>query len=86
MNRFENAQNIWHGGASNPRAVARRLVDAIDEACEGVGSAGAKDTAVQMILDHLCYLCGLPQPSLSLSDGEWWDDILADVDNKVGHI
>jgi hypothetical protein len=26
-----------------------------------------------MILDHLCFLCGLPQPSMDLSVPEWLD-------------
>lgn len=72
--RHNDAIQIWHGGASNPRAVARALVRAIDEATEeGNGSAGAKDPAVQMILDHLCHLCGLPQPSLSAGLFLEWD-------------
>lgn len=71
-NRFKNADHIWNGGASNPRAVARALVNAIDEAVEeGGGTAGAKDGAVQMILDHLCFLCGLPQPSIEVGFADW---------------
>jgi hypothetical protein len=70
-NRFNNANAIWNGGASNPRAVARALVEAIDDATtEGRGSDGAADPAVQMILDQLCFLCGLPQPSMAMA----WDD------------
>lgn len=76
-NRFDNADAIWNGGASNPRGVARSLVEAIDDAVtENGGSAGAKDPAVQMILDHLCFLCGLPQPSLDSSmTPERWEAI-----------
>lgn len=70
-NRFDNADAIWNGGASNPRGVARSLVEAIDAVTENGGSAGAKDPAVQMILDHLCFLCGLPQPSLVIGGSEW---------------
>lgn len=82
INRFKNADQIWHVGASNPRAVARALVEAIDEAVtEGHGSDSAKDPAVQMILDHLCFLCGLPQPALSMSFQEW-DAILASVEAR----
>lgn len=70
--RHKNAFEIWNHGASNPRGVARALVEAIDEAVEdNGGSAGAADPAVQMILDHLCFLCGLPQPSLAMGMGEW---------------
>lgn len=71
-NRFYNADAIWNGGASNPRGVARALVEAIDEAVEeGGGSKAAADPAVQMILDHLCFLCGLPQPSLDMGYERW---------------
>lgn len=78
--RHKAASEIWHNGASNPRAVARALVTAIDEACEeGRGSAGSKDPAVQMILDHLCFLCGLPQPSLSMELFAW-DEIVRTVE------
>ena len=68
--RHKNAWLIWNGGASNPRAVARALVTAVDEATEN-GSDGAKDAAVQMIMDHLCFLCDLPQPSLDMQATEW---------------
>ena len=81
-NRFYNADAIWNGGASNPRAVARALVEAIDEAVEeGKGSKAAADPAVQMIIDHLCFLCGLPQPSLDMSP-ERWDAIQAEVEKR----
>ena len=81
-NRFYNADAIWNGGASNPRAVARALVEAIDEAVEeGKGSKAAADPAVQMIIDHLCFLCGLPQPGLELAPGEW-DAIQAEVEKR----
>jgi hypothetical protein len=81
-NRFYNADAIWNGGASNPRGVARSLVEAIDEAVEEKkGSAGAKDAAVAMIIDHLCFLCGLPQPSMDMSP-EQWDAIQAEVEKR----
>ena len=81
-NRFYNADAIWNGGASNPRAVARALVEAIDEAVEEKkGSAGAKDAACQMIADHLCFLLGLPQPSMDMSP-EQWDAIQAEVEKR----
>lgn len=83
-NRFDNAYEIWHNGASNPRGVARSLVEAIDEAVEeGRGSAAAADPAVQMIMDHLCFLCGLPQPSLDSSmTPERWEAIEKAVDER----
>jgi hypothetical protein len=71
MKRFKDAYHIYYNGASNPRAVARALVSAIDEVTEQAGSDAAADPAVQMILDHLCFLCGLPQPSLSMSYENW---------------
>lgn len=80
--RFYNAWHIWEGGACNPRAVARALVEAIDEAVEkGNGSDAACDPAVQMITDHLCFLVGLPQPSLDMSP-EQWDEIYNSVKEK----
>jgi hypothetical protein len=66
VKRFKEAHQIWHGGASNPRAVARALVNAIDEA-----AGDNQDPAVQMILDHLCFLCDMPQPSLTMSYENW---------------
>lgn len=79
--RFEDADLIWNGGASNPRAVARALVRAIDES-SNEGCDERNDPAVQMILDHLCFLCGLPQPSFSV---EWknWDNVERTVAEKV---
>lgn len=77
-NRFNNAYEIWHNGASNPRGVARALVEAIDEAvAENGGSAGASDPAVQMIMDQLSFLVGLPQPSLTMTPREWLKVIYA---------
>lgn len=67
MKRYKDAIDIWEHGACNPRGVARALVAAIDEA----GQDARNDPAVQMILDHLCFLCGLPQPSLDMMDGAW---------------
>lgn len=79
-NRFDNAYEIWHNGASNPRGVARSLVEAIDEAVEeGRGSAAAADPAVQMILDQLCWLCGLPQPCM-VNGGYIWMDVKEGVE------
>lgn len=71
--RHKDAFEIWNHGASNPRGVARALVRAIDAAAEeGQGTDGARnDPAVQMIIDHLAFLCGLPQPSLDMSPEQW---------------
>lgn len=80
--RWKNAHQIWHGGACNPRAIARALVEAIDEATEeGGGSDGAKDPAVQMILDQLAFIVGLPLPSLAMS-GEDWALVMKCVEEK----
>ena len=80
--RFKNADAIWNGGACNPRGVARTLVEAVDEAViEGGGSAAAADPAVQMILDQLCFLCGLPQPSLDMPT-EHWVMIMDEVEKR----
>jgi len=67
MNRYQDAIDIWEHGACNPRGVARALVGAIDDA----GQDARDDPAVQMILDHLCFLCGLPQPSLDMEPEAW---------------
>ncbi len=80
--RFNNAYEIWNNGASNPRAVARALVEAIDDAVtENGGSAGAADPAVQMIMDQLSFLVGLPQPSLTMPL-EQWDKIMTTVEKR----
>ena len=57
--RFYDAYLIWNGGASNPRAVARAMVEAIDTASN---EGKVEDAAVHLILDHLCFLCFLCQP------------------------
>ena len=70
--RHDNAVHAWYGGSSNPRAIARALTEAIDEAViEGKGTAAAKDPACQVLLDTLCFLCGLPQPSIAMETLEW---------------
>lgn len=78
--RFRNAFNIWNGGACNLRAIARTLVEAIDEAIADTGDA--EDPAVQMITDHLCIPVGLPQPSLDMSP-EQWDEIYNAVKERA---
>lgn len=81
--RFRNAFNIWNGGACSLRAIARALTQAIDEAVvEGGGFDSANDPAVQMITDHLCFIVGLPQPSLDMSP-EQWDEIYNAVKEKA---
>jgi len=46
----------------NPRAIARLLVEAVDAACEGTGSDGAKgDSAVYLVMDKLASLGLYPQ-------------------------
>jgi hypothetical protein len=67
--RFKNAYEIWSVGASNPVGVTNALLDAMREARDEGGDP-SNDAAVQVILDHLCFLCGLPQPSLCMED---WD-------------
>jgi hypothetical protein len=81
--RFSSAAEIWGVGACNPRGIARALVAAIDEACEGVGSDGANDPAVHLILDHLCFIVGLPQPTLAMSCSDL-NLILDAVKEKAG--
>lgn len=70
--RFKNADEIWHVGASNPTGVVSALLDAMKEARDE-GHDPRLDPAVQMILDHLCFLCCLDQPSIRM--GERWDYI-----------
>ena len=74
--RFKNAYEIWHMGASNPVGVTNALLDAMREARdEGVDPSN--DPAVQMILDHLCFLCNMPQPSFLMEN---WDRICSAVE------
>ncbi len=67
--RFKNAYMIWTGGASNPVGVTNALLDAMKEARDEGGDI-SQDPAVQVILDQLCFLCNMPQPSLYMED---WD-------------
>lgn len=74
--RFKNAYEIWNWGASNPVGVTNALLDAMREARdEGVDPRN--DPAVQMILDHLCFLCNMPQPSFFM---ESWGRICSAVE------
>lgn len=67
--RFRDADAIWNGGASNRKAVANALVRAVEE-CQAEGNHSCHDPAVTLILDHMCSLCGLPQPSFQMSNEE----------------
>ena len=64
--RFKNAYDIWNVGASNPVGVTNALLGAMKEVRDEGGDV-SNDAAVQVILDHLCFLCGLPQPSMLTS-------------------
>ena len=46
-------------GAVNPKAIARTLVEAIDEGCEGVGHSEANNAATRLILHQLLFIMGL---------------------------
>lgn len=77
--RFKNAYEIWNVGASNPVGVTNALLDAMKEVRdEGVDPSN--DAAVQLILDHLCFLCNVPQP---LSIMENWGSIYNEVEEKA---
>ncbi len=79
--RFKNAYEIWNVGASNPMGVTNALLDAMREARdEGVDPSN--DPAVQMILDHLCFLCNMPQPSFYM-DCVRWMNIYKEVEEKA---
>ena len=79
--RFKNAYEIWNMGASNPVGVTNALLDAMREARDEGGDA-SNDPAVQMILDHLCFLCNMPQPAFYM-DGLRWTRIYAAVEEKA---
>lgn len=79
--RFKNAYEIWNVGASNPVGVTNALLDAMKEVRDEGGEVG-NDLAVQMILDHLCFLCGLPQPSCFM-DWVRWTNIYKEVEEKA---
>ena len=79
--RFKNAYEIWGVGASNPRGVTNALLDAMKEARDE-GSDPRNDPAVQVILDHLCFLCNMPQPSVYM-DRERWANFYNSVEEKA---
>jgi len=79
--RHKAAYEIWTVGASNPTGVANALLDAMREARDE-GSDPSNDAAVQVILDHLCFLCNMTQPSLRMP-GERWDEIFNEVEGKA---
>lgn len=65
-NRSEKAAEIWNIGASNSLAVAKILVESIQEArSEGKSERG--DAACMLICDQLAFLLGLPLPSGHIS-------------------
>lgn len=78
--RHKAAHEIWHVGASNPVGVANALVVVMREARDEDIDPG-NDAAVKMILDHLCFLCCLDQPSIRM--GERWDYIQNYVAEKA---
>ena len=79
--RFKNAYEIWNVGASNPVAVANALLDAMREARDEGGDVN-NDAAVQMILDHLCFLCNMSRPSLYMACVRW-TNIYKEVKKKA---
>lgn len=77
--RHKAAYEIWNVGASNPVGVTNALLDAMREARDEDGDP-SNDPAVQMILDHLCFLCNMPQP-LPLMEN--WGSIYSEVEEKA---
>lgn len=77
--RFKNAYEIWNVGASNPVGVTNALLDAMKEARDEGGDP-SNDPAVQVILDHLCFLCNMPQPSFFMEN---WGSIYKAVEEKA---
>ena len=74
--RFKNAYEIWNVGASNPTGVTNALLDAMKEVRDEGGDV-SNDAAVQLILDQLCFLCNMPQPSFFM---ESWERICSAVE------
>lgn len=77
--RFKNAYEIWNWGASNPMGVTNALLDAMKEVRDEGGDVN-NDPAVQVILDHLCFLCNMTQPSMLTSR---LDAALTEVEEKA---
>ena len=77
--RFKNAYEIWNVGASNPVGVANALLDAMREARDE-GDDPGHDAAVQVILDHLCFMCNMTQPSMLTAR---WGAALTEVEEKA---
>ena len=77
--RHKAAHEIWTVGASNPVGVTNALLDAMKEARDE-GCDPSTDAAVQVVLDHLCFLCGMPQPSFLMEN---WDRIFNEVEEKA---
>ena len=79
--RFKNAYEIWNVGASNPVGVTNALLDAMKEVRDE-GRDVNNDPAVKLILDHLCFLCNMPQPSFYM-DWVRWTNIYKEVEEKA---
>ena len=79
--RFKNAYEIWNVGASNPVGVTNALLDAMKEVRDEGGGIN-HDPAVQVILDQLCFLCNMPQPSFFM-DWVRWTNIYKEVEEKA---
>ena len=77
--RFKNAYEIWNVGASNPVGVTNALLDAMKEVRDEGGDP-SNDAAVQMILDHLCFLCNMPQPSFIMEN---WERVYKAVEDQA---
>lgn len=61
--------------------VTNALLDAMREARDE-GSDPSNDAAVQVILDHLCFLCHIAQPSMAMFPVSW-NKIFAEVEEKA---
>lgn len=77
--RFINAYEIWNVGASNPMGVTNALLDAMKEV-RGEDGDISQDPAVKMILDYLCCLCNMPQPSFIMEN---WERIYKAVEDET---
>ena len=77
--RHKAAYEIWNVGATNPSGVANALVVVMREARDE-GSDPSNDAAVQVILDQLCFLCNMPQPSFFMEN---WGRIFNEVEEKA---